>query len=486
MKRTTEIVFETGQQQAVASWINYLNQIRLDQLMESLNNLKETYDLNGAMRIINNTMKQIEHGIIERNRGGQDGMHDFIAECAEVGINNAWDKYKRQIPQYIWLNDNGPSDIQKGSIFIQQKFYNSNLSLEAVKKHLAKYPDYLKNGGKYQIPKDQLDKVKELLKISEEEANKLPTGDGTFSMKQWRLVHQMFDKEGWELSDFEEARLDYKSAQRGTIFKVLKKEKEDIKEEYNTLKDAAYEESKPTFQEGIKAAEVAAIAEGGMTFAMAIIKKIKAGKNLSEFSTDDWEEILKDTGISTVKGGIRGASIYMLTNYTATPAAVASSIVTASFGIANQAHLLRKGEISDYDFMLNAQMVCVDASVSALSSFIGQAVIPIPVIGAVIGNTVGTMMYQIAKDNLSKYEQKLISQYVNDIKKLDQQLDKQYRVFITGLVKELKIYYTLLDAAFSSDYQTALDGSVSLALSVGVPIDKVLKNKAEIDNYFMM
>ena len=483
-KSNTEIIFETGQQQAVASWINYLNQMRLNELMEGLQEINEQYDLNGAIRIINSTMKLIERQIIERNRGGQKGMHGFIAECAEVGVENAWMKYEKEIPIYKWINDNGPADILKGEVQIQQKFYN-NLSLDAVKQHLKVYPDFLENGGKYQIPKDQLDKIKYYLNTPAEVANKMPTDDGTFSLRQWRQVHEFFDKGEVDLKDFEEARLEYKDVQRGIIKKTLNKEKEAIREHNRELRDQVYEKSKPTLQEGLNAAGVAAVAEGGMTFAIAIVKKIQTGKRLNEFVQKDWEEILKETGISTAKGGIRGASIYLLTNYTATPAAVASSIVSASFGIASQANLLRKGEISDENFVVNSQMICVDMSVSAISSFIGQTVIPVPVLGAVIGNTVGTMMCQIAKDNLSKYEQKLMQQFMDDIEEHNRHLEKQYKSFVNELVKDLKMYYALLNRAFSPDLRIAFDGSVALAEHVGVYNEKILRGMNDVDRYFL-
>ena len=86
--------------------------------------------------------------------------------------------------------------------------------------------------------------------------------------------------------------------------------------------------------------------------------------------------------------------------------------------MAEQAHLYRKGELDEVQFISNAEMLCLDASVSALSSFIGQAVIPIPVIGALIGNTVGTTLYKVAKDGLSDREQKIIKSYLDDIEAL--------------------------------------------------------------------
>ena len=115
-----------------------------------------------------------------------------------------------------------------------------------------------------------------------------------------------------------------------------------------------------------------------------------------------------------MKGGSRGVTIYALTNYTATPAAVASSMVTASFGIAEQAYLFRKGEISELEFYENSEILCVETAISAISSFAGQVLIPIPVVGAVIGNAVGTTLYSLAKENLSQKEIDLIQTYLKN------------------------------------------------------------------------
>ena len=174
----------------------------------------------------------------------------------------------------------------------------------------------------------------------------------------------------------------------------------------------AYDASKPTLEQGAKVAAVSAAIEGGVAFVSAMAKKRKAGKRIGEFDSKDWEEVFKESGVSVVKGGVRGISIYALTNFIATPAAVASALCTASFGIAEQVHLLRTGKITEEQFIMNSEILCLDTSISALSSFIGQALIPVPVLGAVIGNTVGTFLYQVAKDNLTKKEQKLIEGYL--------------------------------------------------------------------------
>ena len=80
---------KSGQEQAVASWINYLNQERLDQLTKALN--KEQLNLNEAMATINKTLKEIDFEIVHNGKGlgGVTGMHGIIAEASECGISNA-------------------------------------------------------------------------------------------------------------------------------------------------------------------------------------------------------------------------------------------------------------------------------------------------------------------------------------------------------------------------------------------------------------
>ena len=195
-------------------------------------------------------------------------------------------------------------------------------------------------------------------------------------------------------------------------------------------------------------------------------------------------EIAKESGIGTLKGGARGVTIYALTNYTATPAAVANALFTASFGIASEANKYRNGEISQEEFLWNAEVLCVEVSVSALSSAIGQAVIPIPVLGAVIGNVAGTFLYEIAKDNLNKKEQELIKKYLKELKEYDTYLEKKLRNYIKELDVQMKEFYRLLEQAFSPDYEIAFQGAIKQARYLGVPEEKILISEKKIDAYF--
>lgn len=503
----TEKIVKSTQEQATAAWVGYLNEIRINKIFEALS--QQDINLHKATDTINDTLSQV-HNLIDSNRGGERGIHGFIAETSEVGIGNARQNIVGKGNIYKWINDNSPSDLQRDSLEIQQKFYISggNFSLGAVAKHLNKYPDYIKNGAKYQIPKDQYESIKQLYGLSEKEAYKMlsNSGDG-LTINQWRKVHNFFENnKDISFDDLEPSLLDYDDVQKGVIDETIAKEKAHLKNVDKQQREKAIDNNKSTLKEAGTATALSAAVEGATTFANCIIKKIKAGKSIKEFGKDDWEEIAKETSLGTVKGGVRGASIYGVTStitsmapkfyetgfnsksyiaYNKTAATTANAVVTASFGFAEQVHKFRKNEITELEMLENTQIVCLDASISALSSLIGQLVIPVPVLGAIVGNAVSTMMYQIAKDNFKQKEQEIMKQYYEELVSFEQELDEEYKLFVLELSKAFEDFLQILDRAFSVDIEETLNGSIELAKACGVSEDEILDTKEKAYSFFL-
>ena len=222
-----------------------------------------------------------------------------------------------------------------------------------------------------------------------------------------------------------------------------------------------------------------------MAFCLKVAEKLKAGKKITEFTEDDW----KDVGISTAKGtgtgALRGAVIYGMTNFTATPAAVASALVTATVGTLSQAYKYKVGQIGEEDFLINSQVLTLEVSVSAISSVLGQVAIPIPVLGAVIGNAMGSFLYGIVKDNCDKEEQRIISDYNKFMASLTQYLDERYKRLVALLNEEFKKFSSIVEFAFDEDVNKAFTSSIQLAEYTGVDDKKILRSKNDIDNFFL-
>lgn len=482
----TPKVAKSNQEQAVAAWVAHLNQLRLESLLGALS--QQDMNLQDALASVDEAIRRIDVEVVSANRGGVWGMHGFIAEVAEVGVGNARNQIRGVLGEYQWVNDNGPVDLVRHGVDIQQKFVaaGGRFGLGAIAEHLAKYPDFVANGGKYQIPGDHFDVIEKLHSMSPEEAGKLLTraGDGP-SFRDWERVQAFFNTNSIDFESLEPSKLDYHEVQRGSYGATLQAEQESLRSTDESLRRTAFDQSRPNLREASKATLAAAAVEGTAAFVLSVVEKRRSGKKLSQFTSEDWADVADQTGFGLITGGVRGTSIYALTNVSSTSAAVASSIVTAAFGIAEQANKMRRREIDELEFIEKAEIVCLETAVSALASCAGQVLIPVPVLGAVIGNTVGTVMYQAVSSSLSQREVVLAAQYLEEQRVLDERLAEEYRELMQALGASMAGYLSLLQQAFSPDVEAALLGSVELALQLGVTASEVLDTDEKIRAYFL-
>lgn len=484
MAEAVNRTIKSTQEQAIASWITYLNQIRLDELVEKLH--QQDINLKEAMKELNELKKFL--GDPAHILGNPLTKHGEIAERMQVNIANARRAIQGLNKNHTFdgVGRTAPEDYIRDGQQVQSKFYNglrnTFFGKHALLKHMETYPDFVKNGGSYDIPKDQYDKLVEILDTYKNNPSQLSNSDYYLAKK----IDELLKSKGLELGrDINPAVVGYDEVQQNTANKTVDKEEKNIKKEDKKQRDKAYEKAKPTLKEGVKAASVSAAVEGGVTFCMSMAKKRKE-KKFSKFSSDDWKDIGIDTGKGAVKGGIRGGSIYVLTNFTATPANVASAYVTAAFGIAAQVKALEEGKVSEEDFVINCETVCLDVTVSAIASVAGQVLIPIPVLGAVIGNVAGEFVYELCKKQGALKSQKVIEGYNAEIAQLNQQLDIQYLQIVMEVQKALERFKDLEKLAFDENVNIAFNGSIDLATEVGVADSKILKTKEDIDNFFLI
>ena len=474
-------VIKTSQEQAIASWIHQLNQIRLDELVRKL--FAQDINLKEALQELQKLKDFI--GDPSKILGSPLTKHGEIAEHFQVNISNARRLILGLFPEYTFegVGRTAPEDYLFQGRPVQSKFYVGDLgnrSFDAVKEHLKTYPGFIKtDNGFYQIPKDQYEKI---ISILNKPSSALSRSENTLvkSIRQWERDEQISFTRVVKPSV-----ANYQDVQQGKAVASIKGEEDNIRQIDQQRRNEAYEASKPTIKQGVQATAVSAAVEGGMSFCLGVAKKLKEGKKVSEFTAEDWKEVGLDTAKGTATGGIRGAAIYGMTNFTATPAAVASAFVTAVLGVASQARQLQLGNISEEEFLDNSQVLCLDVSVSAVSSLLGQVFIPVPVLGAVISNVVGTMLYGITKDYFSQREQALSQSYMQGIEQLNKELDEHYQMLIAQLKKEFAKFVSITELAFDEDVNLAFDGSVALADYIGVQSGKVLRNKADIDSFFL-
>lgn len=476
-----ERIAKSTQEQAAAAWVHWLNeetQKRVEAMLaEQDDNLEKALaEMQELKTFVSNSCHIL---------GTVQTKHGEVAEHVQVNISNARNYINGLAAEYTFegVGKTAPTDYLKNGAGVQSKFYNgARRTLGAVKKHLDKYPYFVQNGGSYDIPQDQYNAIVQALKMQKEKPSAL-------SKEQWRLAEaaKQFECDtGLNFTQNVQPTLaDYSDVQLGKVSDTIQKENASLHETDREKRAEIYEQGKPTFRQGAQAAGVGAALEGGMAFCLEIAQKCRAGKRLQDFTEEDWCEIGRKTGYGTVKGGIRGAAVYLLSNFTVTPENVASAYVTAAFGVGEQLKAYRTGKITEEDFLINSETLCLDVTVSAIAALVGQTVIPVPVLGALVGNIAGGYVYEICNQYGAVKEQEVIGTYRKQMQDLQKQMQQQYEEFADELLHQLSRFRTLTGLAFDEDVNKAFAGAVALARNAGVKEEKILKSKADIDAYFL-
>lgn len=408
--------------QGIGSFVNEINQIRADELLRNLS--RQDVNLVEAL----NELQQIRdfYASAEHILGSLKTKHGEVAEHVQVGFVNADKIIIGQSPTHTFdgVSRTAAEDYLKNGLPVQSKFVQKNLSIDAINEHLNRYPDFLSKGGSYDIPCDFFDKIQEWRKLTPTELRNLPSAEGGDVARY--VIKKIQDFEKTNNVKFEDVvnptQAAYNEVQLGTVDNTVDNKEKEIAKADEAERQKYELKARASLKEGLKVAGIAAAIDGVLSFGTAIISKFNQGKKLSEFTDDDWWDIFKETGKGTARGGITGGSIYALTNVAGMPAPLAAGIVTAAFRLAREAMQLSKGNISTDDFIYNVQQLATDAAVSGVGAAVGQYLIPIPGVGAIIGSFVATKVLGIIKENLSggsyydlvnkaKYQNELTSVY---------------------------------------------------------------------------
>lgn len=467
-----ERIAKSTQEQAVAAWIDFRNVLRLQELAEKLAN--QDINFEAAME----ELQKLKIFVSDPTHilGSIKQKHGEIAEHVQVAFMNAEQRIVGEAASHTFegVGRLAPEDYLRFGKMVQSKFYMGvSGTLTAIADHLDAYPWFLDEGGSYDIAKNQYN---ELMRIYEGGAAGTLNNSDTklyYAIKEWESLHNVkFDEV------VHPSVVNYEDVQLDTVHNTIQQEEAKIEEQDQLQRDQAHAVAKPTLKEGVKVTVTAAMLEGGVAFVIGVYKKKKAGKKIAEFTKEDWKELGIDTGVGTGNGAIRGGTVYVLTNFASVPAPMASAMVTATLGMLAQAYKLNNGDITAEEFVDASEAICLDVTMSAVSSMLGEILIPIPVLGAIIGNTVGMFMMSIARSYLSAEEQKLIEAYQKEMGELKNHLDAEYKSLVKKLEAEIAKYDSLAQLAFDADVNVRFESVISRAKLVGANTERLVDLKA--------
>lgn len=477
-------ILKSNQEQIIAAYDNKLLYERLNERSRQL--LIQDENNTNAIKQIELLKEFISHP--EHILGNPDSKQGEIAEHTQVRFSNAENMIVGKEPQYSFdgVGRTAMEDYLYNGKMVQSKYYNSPATtFDSILKHLKTYPDFFKKDGTYDIPPEQFDQLVDIYNRGESNRSSLHKTEFGNEETIYKKIKEFEKNNNVKFEDvIHPSKAKKSEVQLYTIDETVKKEESKIAETNEQEKQRIKKETAPTLKQGVKVTAISAASEGGITFAIEFFKKKSERKKISNFTDEDWIEIFKSSGIGTIKGGIRGASLYAITNFSTTPAPIANALISATYGILGQSYFLAKGQISESEFIDNSELLCLDISVSTLSSVLGEMIIPIPIIGTVIGNTVGMYMEQIAVSYLQERETKLINQYEEEVTLRVESIKETYKKQLMKIETYFNYYVTLLELAFDENANNQFKNSIKLAEFVGVQENKILKSEEDGESFF--
>ena len=437
----------------------------------------------GAMRELHVIRDFI--GSPENILGRTDTKHGEIAEQVNVGVSRAWDVLYGRAPaaSFDGVARTGPVDYRVGGVDIQSKYYNGlRNTLDGVAAHAEKYPDFTREAGRYHIPRDQHRQLDELRQTGRIEG--LSDRSATAIQRKVDDLERATDHSVDDLIKPGDA--DYAEVQRGQVHETLQKREDRLARKNEELRQAAQSKHGPSMAGLGTAAAIGAAAGGGVCLAQAIWVKSREGRNpfQGEFSLQDWQDVGVVAAQGAGGGAVAGSAVYVLTNSTALAAPFAGSFVSALMGVGALLRDHHAGTIDGDQFVEMSHIVAMDAAVAGLAVAAGQTLVPIPMLGALLGSLAGTLVASALKDGLGESASALAARLAEYERKAHAQLDEEYR----ALVQQLDAWFGNLErlAARAFDVEsntTLLEASILAAEAVGVPEQRILRTTGDVDAF---
>lgn len=465
-------------EQAIAAQVSEMNSERFASLYESLNAQDNAFIK--ALAEFDATRDFISR---PQNILGSDlTKHGEVAEHMEVGWRRAWDFLHQEMPNATFdgVHRTAPEDYRIDGIDVQSKFLNgSRNTLNAITEHINKYPDWKYEGRFFHIAKDQHEQIQNAL------AGGNPDGLSEKTVEGLRVKSTVIE----ELSggrDFDDvvrpSRYEYREVQLGRVKQTLDADKRELSHEKSLLKDEIQAKHEPSVAEGLESAAYGAGIAAGIAFVYGVYLKAKDGKSIYEFSLEDWEELGLKSGESGIGGAVAGGSIYALTNFADFSAPFAGACVSTTRATITQIQLFNNGKITKGELVDNSFAIATEAGICGACVVIGQAVIPVPVLGAIAGSISGRFLSGIYKKTLGEQSQELVKELDRRFDEALMKIDRRYQTFIREVMAELDQLDDLIQFAFSPQNNLRLmELSIVTARRLGVPEEQIIMDHDQLD-----
>lgn len=426
---------------------------------------------NEAGKVLKKSLKEISKSKVnpkyaEQNIKQQAGFSAEVLDVANTNAKNIIDKNpnrKVRADDVGRVNDELVDLFQrdaKGNIIegsgTQMKFVGKDAK-DAFKKHQSKeYDKYFENDVPIEVPSDDYDGI---IQASKERVQELE--------KQYK---KQLSEGKTEQAEYTKQKLSRAKEINKNIRKSTVSNKQAVAARKNPKLETAKYIGKVSNKAGLEASKIGAVVGGVTSIVQNVVSIAKGEEDVGEAAIN----IVKDTGKAaafsygtgfagaTIKGVMQNAgSGYVRTLSKTNLAATAVNVAVTSTKVVSK---YVKGEISGAECVENLGQEGVGLIASSMGATVGQVLIPIPVVGAMVGSMVGyaissasygVLTSSLKEAKLSEEERKIVEQECEE----QIELIRQYRAELEQVISE---YLTEKATAFVD----AFDG-IKTALDIG-------------------
>lgn len=236
----------------------------------------------------------------------------------------------------------------------------------------------------------------------------------------------------------------------------------------------------------------------GTVFQIFFIDTLASGKKVKEFSEDDWKNIAGkvyqyavleegqlysefvfnlyadyiDVSIETLRalegGGISDQDL--------------AAIKTLSDALRENDGKLKRGETGEAAYIEDCLWLSLEAMMKLLYTFF-TAKLPKEYAGLI--RSASQFAFEYGRYVLYAKEQALLERYIRNQHVLDEQLQREYELYLEEVRVQAEAFRGLVENAFSSDIREALENSAALARAAGVKEEEILKTTDDVDAFFL-
>ncbi|MFP6093240.1 hypothetical protein ACLGAJ_02915 [Helicobacter pylori] len=446
---------------------NYINQ-NINQQVGYSAEIKEQAHVNA-----NNILARKPERIVQYND---------LSSVQKVQVKNLFPNYatpskNHELVDYVSVDEKG--NVIPGTL-TQSKFVDRN-GAECFEKFLSKdYEKYLKNGMKMEIPKDFFGDF-------QKEAN----------IKIKSLESQITKQK--ELGDFQKAGILERRLQKCKTIKDNTRpasitKKEAIEARLNPKLSTAKDVASLSHQVGMNAMQTGALIGGGVSLVTNVWECVVNGK--------DPKKAIEHTAIATLKGGaLSYGSAFASSSLGGWMQSSANKVIQSlgkgsvpamivGAGVVNCKVLIDyfRGKINESELLKQLGKANTTLVSSGAMAVAGQALIPIPAVGALIGGFVGAILSETCFNAFLKAreEAKLARQRRIEIEKECHEFIKLLETYQNQFKEVFKRYFHETTKFFNQNFdeleRASYAGDADLAIAVNNKSREWLGQKALFDN----